>query len=537
MSYLDIARAVAEGHAGAAIHPYWAPGYPILISFFLWLFRPGPYWECPLVHVVNLLIFIGTLFAFQLFWREVLQWHQNLAKKSDATIPERAYWAIGYSTFGIATLNVITISLVGPDLLVAVFCCLAGWLVLHLRRLPGIRYALLLGLVLALGYYAKAPFFPIGIVFILCVFAKWPLSPRKIFLATIAFGTFLVLCAPFIAAISLSKGHFTFGESARLSQAFYINGVEYYEYWQGGPEGSGTPLHPAHKLSDYPTIFESSVRGIGTYPAWFDPSYWYEGITPHTNWKRQAAVFRSNLIWQGFSTIMELGAALVCVLTLLILLTDHRNSWASGFRKLWFIWLPGAVAFVMFASVHVEPRFLGGWLILLFAGAVCACSLPAFAGTRQVVGYIAAALLITTGAALVLQASREAVGIDHAAGRSARDASIAFFLLNNGLRPEDDVALIGNGFLAYWAHLARLHLVIEIPGGFASRPGHPATDFWESGQEQQKKVLAMIQRTGVKAIIADPQNSPVGSIPSTVPALWKKIDGTDAYVYLFPTSR
>jgi hypothetical protein len=188
----------------------------------------------------------------------------------------------------------------------------------------------------------------------------------------------------------------------------------------------------------------------------------------------------------------------------------------------------------MFALVHVEPRFLGGWLILLFSGAVCACSLPTDTGTRRAVWCIGTAAVITAGAALILAVSREAVGADYEASRSPFNASIAAFLLNNGLRPGDGVALIGNGTEAYWAHLAQLRLVAEIPAGIASRPGHPAMDFWESGPEQQQRALGILGQTGAKAVIAGSQHSIEGSVPSIVPAPWKKIDGTGAYVYFFP---
>ena len=534
MSYLDIARAVAEGYPAAAIHAYWSPGYPVILSFFFWLFRPNAYMEFPLVHLANFLIFVGALTSFQLFWKEALQLHKEVAQLGGSEIPERALWALGYASFGIASLNVITVGRVGPDLLVSVFCCLAGWCTLRLRRVPDIGRALLLGVVLGLGYYVKAPFFPLGIVFILCAF-QWPLmSLRKALLLGTSVAAFLLVCAPFITTLSLMKGRLTFGDSARLNEAFFIDDVQFFRHWQGGPQGSGMPIHPTRKLSDYPEIFEFGTSHMGTYPPWFDPTYWNAGIRPHTVLKRQAVVLLRNLALE-FQIIFESGAGLICAAIILAFLTGYR-MWAKAFLHLWYVWGPGAIALTMFALVRVESRYLGGWLMIIFAGVVFACSLQASLGTRRAVWCISAAALVITGAALILQGSREAVGIEYSAGRSSRDASIAIDLFRKGLHPGDRVALIGDGTSAYWAHLARLYVVSEIPAASASHRGHPALDFWQSDLEAQQKALTILQRTGAKAVVAGWQQSIEGSAPSVVPPPWERIDGTNAYVHFFSTN-
>jgi hypothetical protein len=536
MSYLDMARGVASGHPAAVVNAYWSPGYPLLISTFFWVFRPGIHWEFPLVHLVNVLIFIGALACFQMFWNQAAQWNRKHAGAADYQVPEYAFWMVGYAVFGIATLNQITVGLVGPDLLVSAFCLLAGWGVLYFRNSPGVGRSLLLGLVLGLGYYAKAPFLPVGIIFLACACLRWPVSPRAALLAGTMAVAFALVCAPLVAALSLAKGRLTFGDSARMSEAFYINGVQAYRHWQGGPPGAGMPVHPTRKLNDFPEIYEFAANDMGTYPPWFDPTYWYAGIKPHVEVKRQMAVFIRNLALE-FQFILESAAELVCILVFLAMLSSHRKRWVEGVSQLWFIWMPGAMALTMFALIHVEPRFLGGWLILLFAGGLCACSLPADAGTSRAVSCVGFATLITAGAVLLLGTSREAVGIDHEAGRNSQDASIAVSLLSSGLHPGDRVALIGNGTGAYWAHLAQLRIVAEIPTGGASRAGRPALDFWESGPESQQKSLAILRQTGARVVISGPQSDTDVGLPAIVPSPWRKIARTGAYVYFFPADR
>lgn len=529
ISYLDIARMVAEGNAGAAVHAYWSPGYPVLLSFFLYIFHPGIYWECTLAHFVNVLIFAAALAGFQLFWREARLQHETYAGRGGAEIPERAFWTLGYSIFAIATLNVITVSFIGPDLLVAAFCCFAGWSALRIRRTPGVGHALLLGFVLALGYYAKAPFFPMGTVFILCASLVWPMQRRRILSGVLSLIIFLLLCTPYIAALSRAKGRLTFGESARVSHACYLDGVQKFQHWQGGPPDAGTPIHPTRRLNDFPQTYEFAVKDMGTYPPWFDPTYWYEGVTPRLHWKLQAKVLVANLIVE-FQIVMESAAVLaVGVIMLARFACGHISFW-----QLWFVWMPGAIALLMFALVHVEPRFLGGWLVLLFGGAICACSLPPDGSAHRAVRWIGLAVLIASGAALASEASLEVLGKGYAVNSSRSCARIAAFLLNSGLHPGDRVAVIGDGVdSSYWAHLARLQIVAEIPANLWAPQSHPALDFWESGPEQQQKALRLLEQTGASAVIAGSQDSMPGSGPSSVSPPWEKIDGTWAAVYFF----
>jgi hypothetical protein len=533
VSYMDIGRMIAEGNPKAAVHAYWSPGYPMCLSF-LWLFHPSAYWECPLVHLVNVLIFASSLASFQLFWSEARLWHERYV--GGAVIPEFTFWGLGYSIFAVATLNVITVGQALPDMLVATFCLLAGWNALRLRRTPSIGRALTLGVSLALGYYSKAPFFPLGFVFILCASLGRPASRQRIITTGTALAVFLLICAPFIVAISLAKHRLTFGDSARLNQSFYINGVEHFVHWQGGPPGSGMPVHPTRRLNNVPATFEFATKDMGTYPPWFDPTVWYEGVTPHTNFGFQSKLFVANLILT-FQIVANESAALICAVMILAMLGGRGIPWIKSFWSFWHIWVPGMIAMLMFALVHVESRFLGGWLILLFAAAVCASSLPSTGMKGWTVDYIGVAALVTVTVSLLSQASQEALSGNHIVDRSPRNAIIADYLLSHGLGSGSRVAVIGDGMYTYWAHLGHLRVVAEIPANTRWYREHPALDFWASGPEEQRKSLNILAQTGAEAVIADPQGLVPGSEPSVCPAGWQKIDGIDSYVYFFTRHR
>src|SRR5207247_10530439 len=89
-----------------------------------------------------------------------------------------------------------------------------------------------------------------------------------------------------------------------------------------------------------------------------------------------------------------------------------------------------------------------------------------------------------------------------------------------GVGPGDKVAVIGDSFRAYWAHLLALHVVAEI------RP-EDANTFWAADPAKQKVAIDTLARTGARAIVTE--NPPLRADPT-----WQKIGSTDYYAYLLP---
>jgi hypothetical protein len=123
---------------------------------------------------------------------------------------------------------------------------------------------------------------------------------------------------------------------------------------------------------------------------------------------------------------------------------------------------------------------------------------------------------------IVGDTGRSAVAI---ARRKARPgfASIetARALRDQGLRPGDAVASIGNSFEAYWARVARARIVTEVPASAAQR-------FWSADSSTQARAIAAFTMTGARAVVAD------WSSAAAVPPCWIRVDDGHLLRWLEP---
>jgi hypothetical protein len=171
ISYLDIADAYLRGDWSKAINAYWSPFYSWLLALALLVLKPSPYWEPSAVQLVNFGIYLGALGCFHFFLLQLIRYHQEnlagVAIDEGVTLPESAWLVLGYTLFIWSSLNLITIWRVTPDMLVAALVYLASGLLLRVRLGSSGRLTfILLGVVLGVGYLAKAAMFPLGFVFL-----------------------------------------------------------------------------------------------------------------------------------------------------------------------------------------------------------------------------------------------------------------------------------------------------------------------------------------------------------------------------------
>jgi hypothetical protein len=367
IAYLDLGDAYWRGDWQAASNGYWSPLYAWLLMLPLHLMRISPYWEFSVVQLVNFAIYLGALACFDFFWHEMLrsQRHTAAGETSEySTLPEWAWLAVGYMLFIWSSLYLIEIWAVTPDMAVAAWIYLAAGIILRIRRgAGGWRSFALLGLVLGLGYLTKAAMYPMAFVFLgVSLFAAGGLRkalPRLI----IALLVFLIVSGPLVVSLSAVKGRLTFGDSGRLNYVRYVNGLP-MAHWQGDIPGNGSPLHPTRQIYDNPPVYEFASPVGGTYPPWYDQSYWYDGVVLHFDVWEQLAVLVSSLR-SYFDLFFRLQGGMIGAALILYWVGCRQGSRLRAIAAQWYLLVPVVAALGMYALVLPETRNVGAFVVLL----------------------------------------------------------------------------------------------------------------------------------------------------------------------------
>lgn len=485
VSYLDIADAYREGRWSDAVNGYWSPLYPGLLAAFGAVLGLPSSADFVLAHIVNVAAFIAALAAFEYFLRGI---ERYTGSRVDGPEGRRRDWVLlAYALFVWATLGLIGLGMVTPDLLVSAAAFLAAGILVRMRALPGdLRHAIGLGVATGTGYLAKAAFFPLTAVFLCVGVALWMRSHRALTLSVVAVASFAIIGLPHAIVLSRAKGRPTFGESGRLAYAWMVNNVPGQVHWQGNGQNAGAPRHPTRKIFSAPETFEFGTPLIGTYPPWYDPSYWYDGVRVRPDLPAQM-----RRTFHYLPLILELLAPLllIAIATLAASRTAQRSSSREWTRGSWLI-APGLAAIAMYASVFLEPRYVAPFVVMMWVGLLLVLEPLMPANWRR--GFFG-------GAAVVLFASTipnlsPSVGA-LLPGKANAHWEDARFVLGSGVRPGDRIAVIGDGTFAYWARLARVRIVAEVPPG-------SAPEFFAASQARRDSLLQLLRASGVQAIVS-----------------------------------
>lgn len=535
VSYLDMGDAYFRGDWTMALNAYWSPLYAWLLGFVMNVFRPSPEWEFAVAHLVNFFVFLFAFGCFEFLLREVIKTDQERSLKLNGRagvgLPRLGWLCFGYMLFLWATLYYIPLRLITPDVCVAALVFLASGLILRLRRgVHSWKLFVALGVTLALGYMAKAVMFPLAFVYLVVALFAFGNGRRAIPRVAVSLALFLLLSSPLIIALSITKGRLTFSDTGKITYAWFVNGVP-VRHWQGEGTGSGAPIHPTRKLLDRPTLYEFNGPIGGTFPVWYDPSYWYEGVR-----------LRFDLMGQAKATLLALGryhrmffsylqsGLFIGFLVLLLYSSWRPKDWLRSIAAQWPLLAPALAAMLLYAVVYVEARYVGPFIILFWLGLYSAPRLPAAAPAKRVTECVA---IVMTALLVILLFVSTAVkarflALDVWRGKIVaphKQWDVARGLQELGVHPGDKIATVypeaSTGSRSRMMATARLARV-QVVAGITPRD---SSEFWTADPATREQVINLFKSTGARIILSEdlPDNTP--------PDNWVKVGDTSYHAY------
>ena len=435
VAYMDLGDLLRAHHWAGIVNGYWHPMYPAFLALGHILFRATLATELRAYYFVNFGIFLLGMAAVVCFTGAIVRLREALSGRVDSHISEPICGAPSYlldrttlRTLGIALLVIasqreLSMGKVRPDaLLQALLLFAIAALLTHLAN-SRLRYAALMGVALGCAYLTKSFAFVFAF---LCIIAlalfRWIWLRHRLMriipAALIAFTCFAVVAGPYVAALSRQRHRFDFGDSGALNYAWYVGGTEkmHLQPYQTGQFGSSEVdlKHPEKELLHSPLVLSYAEMPYGTYPDWFDTTYWNEQIKPHFSVRQDLprAARDSVLVVRYLFNHPE---ALLLLALLLLLGARPELRWKPGRHVTNAFWivplLLGVAIWGIYAIVNTEERYVTVAYFCMILTLLAALRLPdAQSEADSPAARSAAANLRFTASALVLLLALLATG-------------------------------------------------------------------------------------------------------------------------------
>ncbi len=526
VSYLDMAsNAVRDSPAVLVKNAYWSPGYAATLALMMAIVRPPLATELRAVYALHWLIFLVTTACFSLLLGIFVRWLRRNSWPELAWDGAlfKAFVCFVYAFFLLSNMN-RTLWYLTPDMLLQGLIYLsAAWALRLFQPDSSWTHSVALGLTLGLGYLTKAAMFPPALALIGILFLKPPKDRMGRRHAVIALACFCLVAAPLVVSLSYEKHRFTFGDSGKLNYAMVVGDVPYCAGWIGQNPADGIPVHAPRTVSQAPLILEFRTPVSGTLPLWYDASYWYEGLRVPINVRRQLAgllrPFRQVHSIQTVFLAFAVALAPLCLLNFRV-----RKTIRNGGIQVWIFLLWPISACLMYTLVLFSFRYVVGYAVLMCLGASALLLQPLQSATRVRVLYGGALLLALVGIVRLFPVLLAVIhpnesgslmreeGQDN--GRSS--AAVARELARLGVRPGDEISVLGHSLDCYYARLAGVRIVAQIWEDPDSIAGLSAPEV--------RRVLNQLKQIGVKALVSRVKPGFVNDQG------WVAIPRTDVYV-------
>jgi hypothetical protein len=544
ISFLDMGDYLIKGEWSAAINGFWNPLYAGLLGLTMAILKPSAYWEYPVVHFVIFFIFLLALGCFDFFLRQMILLRDQQIAPNQLSVPDWMWITIGYMLFLWSSFQLITLIETDPDMLVAAFFYLACGLMVRIRRgSAGWSTHLALGLTLGLAYLTKAIMLPVSLLCLAAATLMSAGSRRGAVRNFVAALVFISISAPFIVALSVKLGKPTFSESPTFNALVDIDHVLPFYGW--GIDGQyGSLSHPAHQIFERPVTFEFASPVPGSYPVWYDPSYWFDGAKPDYRLGEMAKNLVLNLGHTAQALVVGLRGAIIAGLFVLFWVSGRRWLILTDVGAFWFLLIPSLVPIAMLAILHIDFRYIGGFIVVALSCLFFSIKMPPTPETRRLFSAAAILLPLMFVGPQMFKALPDFLHPLNA--RRNLNAEVVRELQKMGLRPGDTIGSLEFSLCAvelegtcagpaYWARLGGFRIVADVyyfsgssdmgfPGITEFLQNIQGNNFWEADIEQQGKLISAIAKTGARAVVS--VQEPRGARAAN----WEKVGDTGYYI-------
>jgi hypothetical protein len=540
IAYLDMSDGIVRNNWHTLINLHWSPLYPFLIGVLAKIAHPSARWELPLVHLLNLLIFVCALAAFEFMMRQLIAIlvPDGSGPQSELPLLQRAYvWELlGYSVFAWTTFFLAgSVRRVLTDLCVLSFVYLDAGIVLRiLSKHRLMLWFVCLGAALGFGYYAKTVLFPVGLLFMVvavCAAGNWR---RSVLPALAMVLIFFVITLPLVTAVSRSAGHLTIGEAGRMEYAWLVYGQPSAFYMSPRLDYRKDPPNVTHPeiafygdnmaivriLHHGPDVLQLAPQSNATYPPWSDPASFGSGLEAPFHFGDQIRTIGKSLKRCAMVLLVPIPLTLAAYLILFFGAARTPGRWRSILR-VWPLLVVGIFCLSIYSLILIEPRYIAVFVALVWMSLLCGVQFQRSNDRSRITN-------IATGS-LILSLTATAVGIViyHFArppralqGSISEAYSVASELGKDGLRPGDVIAVVGDGGGSIgFARFARVRIDVAIPYNDSSK-------FWHISDPREKnEVYDAFREAGARMVVSD-EVPPAKGFED-----WHRVADTDIYVH------
>ena len=541
VAYMDIGDYLRAHQWAGIVNGYWHPMYPALLALGHTLFHATLATELHAYCFVNFGIFLLGMAAV-VWFTDAISGSRSEVRGSSYLLDRYAMRYLGLALLVIASQRELSLGKVRPDALLQAFLLFALAALLRHLATGRLRYAALMGAALGCAYLTKSFAFVVAQVSIavLAAFRRLWLkhkAARVIPAALVAFVCFAAVAGPYVAALSHRHGRFDFGDSGSLNYAWLVGGTEkmHLQPYMTSQFGSAEVhlKHPERELLRSPQVLSYAELPYGTYPDWFDATYWNDRIKPHFRVRDDLPHAARNCLLVG-RYLLNHPEALLLLALLLVLGARVTPGGKPGANAFWLVpLLLGVVIWGIYAMVNTEERYLTVAYLAIVLSVFAMLRTPEMESRISNLPSLASALvlllaLLAAGGSLrtVLEDRRQLALLGYPGGwYSAKMNDAAQSLSEMGVRPGDSVACVGTVACVrdpYWARLAGVRVLTEIYD--KDTPLYP----FLANLPNRELAIATVRGQGAKVLVGD---FGVARVSDSDPFFrnWRQLDNTTLY--------